>query len=264
MAESKKQYFDVAPPAKKPQTSSAKVMNHAKVPLLEDLTDDQTPSNAMQTSGSPFRPGSLVEPKEKGNEEHESEAVSHDGFTITPLPEKDTTPETEDQPGDEAASEVSDAIPVINESDHTEEKVESDLGAQAVESAQEPANEPEAEPEPEPAPDTKAEPDADTGPEDSATGSGGQDAQESVDKDVPVSQEQFALANISEDSSKKAADAAKTEVQEPKIYDTKEYYVPIGKTHHKHGGAKGAFIFGIICAVVIVAAALYVMYRLSL
>jgi hypothetical protein len=72
--------------------------------------------------------------------------------------------------------------------------------------------------------------------------------------DTPApSSERFSVTDGLPDPGEKATKEAKENMQSPTIYDTKEYHVPIGKSHHAHGGVKGAFIFGIVCALAVVA-----------
>jgi hypothetical protein len=266
--EPEKKYFDVARPvAKRTPPLNDELASKKIIPLLEDVTNDSPPTDAVPVSGAPFRPDSLMEPESAETKEGQPEEVSHAGFTITPLPDKNQESTAAEEPSapneaDEPVSEDKSGPnePVVEAQPELEEKVETELGVWATESVPTAETEPD---KPQKLIATEAEPSADTGPEDSATGSGGQDAKESVDKDVPIPEEQFASADITEDPGKKVAEAAKAEMQEPKIYDTKEYYVPIGKMHHKHGSKKGAFVFGVICAVVVVATTVCVMYKLG-
>jgi hypothetical protein len=76
--------------------------------------------------------------------------------------------------------------------------------------------------------------------------------------------ERFAATDALPDPGQKAAEEAKNNMQDPKPFDTKEYYVPIGNTHHKHGSVKAAMAFGVLCAVLAVAAALYYLYHISM
>jgi hypothetical protein len=234
--EPEKKYFDVARPAgKRASFLGEELAGKKMIPLLEDVTDDTSPADVVPASGAPFKPDGLLEPEPAEPAEAEPAEVSHAGFTITPLPLKDKEPTV----AEESSASPTPSEPGAGESVETEPDEPQKLIA------------------------TTAEPSADTGPEVSVTGSGGQDAPEPANKDVPIPGEQFASANITEDPGKKTAETAQAEMQEPKIYDTKEYYVPIGKMHHKHGGMKGAFIFGIICAIVVVTTTVYVMYKLS-
>jgi hypothetical protein len=265
--EPQKKYFDVAAPAgKRPAMPELKVEDKKIIEPPEKIVDNQLSGNTttIPDDEATFKADTLMEPAEAN--ENEVGEVSNAGFTITPVPEKDEQP----QPSEDS-QEVSSKL---NEGSGQVDKFASIGQFEQVPSEQ--TTESSSEPEPENKDNTKGEsvtvkkipeteesPAADTGPEDSVTGSGGSDNQESVDKDVPMSEEQFASANITEDPGKKAAETAKADMQEPKIYDTKEYYVPIGRAHHKHGGLKGPFVFGIICAIIVVAVALYAMYLLG-
>lgn len=82
--------------------------------------------------------------------------------------------------------------------------------------------------------------------------------------DTPLpAAERFTASDALPDPGKTASDEAKQEMQDPKIFDTKEYYVPIGVTHHKHGSLKMAFLFGVICAVVVVGAIIFYVLKIS-
>lgn len=84
------------------------------------------------------------------------------------------------------------------------------------------------------------------------------------DKDVPViNTEPYAASDALPDDSQKLAGDTKASMQDPKIYDTTVYHVPIKETVHGHGSAKAAFAFGALCAVVAVAAAVYFMAKLG-
>jgi hypothetical protein len=69
--------------------------------------------------------------------------------------------------------------------------------------------------------------------------------------------------NTIPDPGEKMAQQMRANMQEPKIYDTKEFYVPIGNSHHKHGDARTAFLFGIVCACVLVGAVLYYVFVIN-
>lgn len=61
------------------------------------------------------------------------------------------------------------------------------------------------------------------------------------------------------DPATRAANAIKDQMQEPKIYDTNTYHVPINETTHSHGGVKSALVFGAIFAVVVVGGLIFVL-----
>lgn len=50
----------------------------------------------------------------------------------------------------------------------------------------------------------------------------------------------------------RAISTAPTDLQQPRIYDTKQYYVPINDTKHKHGFLVGTIIAGVVTAVIAV------------
>lgn len=82
------------------------------------------------------------------------------------------------------------------------------------------------------------------------------------DKDIPVS-EIYQASDALPDESEKTASDLKDGMQEPKLYDTTAYHVPIKETHHGHGSAKAALVFGALCAVVVLVAAIYYMVQLG-
>jgi hypothetical protein len=75
--------------------------------------------------------------------------------------------------------------------------------------------------------------------------------------------EKYSVVDSVPDPGKEATENAKSGMQDPKVYDTKEYYVPIGNAHHKHGSFKLALLFGVICAVIVVGIVVYVMTNLG-
>lgn len=65
------------------------------------------------------------------------------------------------------------------------------------------------------------------------------------------------------DSSTQDVNAVKDGMQEPKIYDTSVYHVPIKETVHGHGAVKSALIFGAIFAIVVVGAVVFILFKFS-
>jgi hypothetical protein len=88
------------------------------------------------------------------------------------------------------------------------------------------------------------------------------DTQDIPDTPAP-SKERFSAIDALPDPGEKVAAEAKDNMQDPKIFDTKEYYVPIGNTHHGHGHLKAALLFGVIFAIIIIGGAIYTMSRLA-
>ncbi len=78
---------------------------------------------------------------------------------------------------------------------------------------------------------------------------------EPEDVDTPITTTYSATDSLPEDTT---TDATKTETQEPKIYDTTAYHIPIKETTHGHG-TKSAFIFGTVFALVFVGGLVYVL-----
>ena len=245
-----KKYFDVSRPSKKsiPEEPSKPEEDSIKKTVIPIIESDQPESD--EKTGSELLGNTLMEPAE--NEEDKYNAATHAGFTITPLPDKKAPSDSVEPEQETANNDVKD--------NSTQEvpKTNNDPESQATE----PLAEVQPDSKTEPTQESPAKPADDKTPEESPKDSKEQPAQEPEGKDVPIPQDQFANTDSVENNNKKTAVPAE-DIQDPKIYDTKEYYVPIGKIHHKHGGLRGAFVFGIICALLVVAATLYVLYRLG-
>ncbi len=63
------------------------------------------------------------------------------------------------------------------------------------------------------------------------------------------------------DVSQKLTAVAEANMQQPKVFDTNEYFVPIEETVHKHGHVRESLIFGSILAIVVVVAMIFVLSR---
>lgn len=61
------------------------------------------------------------------------------------------------------------------------------------------------------------------------------------------------------DVSQKLTAEAEVNMQQPKAFDTNEYFVPIGETVHKHGHLRESLIFGGILAAIVVAAVVFLL-----
>lgn len=59
------------------------------------------------------------------------------------------------------------------------------------------------------------------------------------------------------DSSQIMTARAEEQMQNPRIFDTKEYHLPITQSVHGHGSKVGALLFGVIFAFAVIAAAIY-------
>lgn len=82
------------------------------------------------------------------------------------------------------------------------------------------------------------------------------------DKDEPVA-DSYQVSDALPDTSERTASAIKEGMQDPKLYDTTAYHVPIKETHHSHGGLKAALAFGIVFAAAVVGGAIYLILRLG-
>lgn len=70
---------------------------------------------------------------------------------------------------------------------------------------------------------------------------------------TPASKARFEASDSLPDENDKRTTEATDDMQAPKIYDTKEYFVPIKNTTHSHGHI-GTVIAGIVSALVVLAA----------
>jgi hypothetical protein len=75
--------------------------------------------------------------------------------------------------------------------------------------------------------------------------------------------DRFVASDALPDPSQPANDDSDLDMQDPKIFDTKEYYVPIGNTHHGHGSLKMALAFGVLCAAIVIGGVLYYVLKIS-
>ncbi|MEI6237385.1 MAG: hypothetical protein WCP03_02185 [Candidatus Saccharibacteria bacterium] len=75
--------------------------------------------------------------------------------------------------------------------------------------------------------------------------------------------DRFVASDALPDPSQPANDDTNQDMQDPKIFDTKEYHVPIGNTHHSHGSLKMALVFGVLCAAIVVGIVLYYVLKVS-
>jgi hypothetical protein len=144
---------------------------------------------------------------------------------------------------------------------HKAQKIEPISEAKSEEPEQEPTKEPELaskdvieEPEEGAANYEKSE-----DPEQKDTTSN----EEPKDEDKPVNTEPFAASDSLPDASEKAAASTKEVMQEPKIFDTKEYYVPIGDAHHAHGHGRTSLLVGLLVAAIVVGVAVFYMYSIG-
>jgi hypothetical protein len=250
-----RKYFDIAPPTTKtpPRTILNPEDQPAGAPAAAMTVDYQPVEDAVlgRSDGQPS--DTLMEPEEANEGQENGDA--RPAFVITPVEhgqndggEIDSTDNAE-LPEDskvisEAQSEVIEKVvskPIV---EHTEEKTtitdssKHEMVAKESKSVELATSLPKAE-----NPDFNKEPEP-----------------KPADKDVPAPAERFAVTDSLPDPGEKATQAAKEGMQDPKTYDTREYYVPIGSAHHKHSGLKMAFLFGIICAVIVVGVTVYVMF----
>jgi hypothetical protein len=260
--EVKRKYFDIAPPpAKKAVKAVVDPEDRPSTSPPPNVTDDD--DQVTDNSGDGFQNDTLMEPDEAS----QNHAIEHRGFTIMPVAQNsdqsEALPAAEPESGDGGysikvnkadSSAVADQTPLPEANAINTAKPESENAT--VQNTPDEAVLNSAQDTPTPvAPESAATPADDNAPSIDAT--------EKVlppDKDVSATVERFAVVDSLPDPGEKVTEVVQENMQNPKIYDTKEYYIPIGHAHHKHGSLKMAFIFGIICALAVVGAAVYVMY----
>lgn len=89
------------------------------------------------------------------------------------------------------------------------------------------------------------------------------DASATVDSKETLVKEQYEATDALPDPSQTAAKNIQASMQEPKIYDTTAYHIPIKDAGHGHGGVKMAFLFGAVFAVIVVGGVVYAMVQLG-
>ena len=67
-----------------------------------------------------------------------------------------------------------------------------------------------------------------------------------------IKKEALGFTDLNVNSSINNVTNAKEDMQQPRIYDTKQYYVPINDTKHKHGFIVGTIIAGLVTAILVV------------
>jgi hypothetical protein len=244
-----KKYMDVArpkgAPAVRPQNRSM---------LGKDA--DKPAQNTVETTDptKPYHDNTITPATAVG--EKTIMPISHTGMDI---PDKQADEKTEDEKPAEEAPESTEAIPSddapqvdplpieakeVPEQDNQEDVA---VNGQPDTPTETESREPEASEESsnEPADNAAVEPVTPT-----------QESTDSANTPAPTS---LSAIDALPDPGEKVAKDAKAEMQDPK----KEYYVPIGNTHHKHGSAKMAFLFGVICAGIVIAAVVYYMFVIN-
>jgi len=274
-SDSDKKYFDVA----KPRTGNpigAPSLKHPKRQMI-NITDDQkppeesSPKTSTEDDNAPIQ-DTLIEPDEAFEPADSSSSLSHPELNVPDHIEidddKSTEAEDEGNKDTETAPVVeSEDIPFVNPLPGTIDE------APAEEASEIEQAEPEAAPE-EPVqaapkeelatqqPEIEKEPLEQTEPE-AASEAPLKAAPKEESNTILSPADRFTASDALPDPGQTASDEAKEEMQDPKIFDTKEYYVPIGVTHHSHGGLKMAFAFGILCAVVVVGAILFYVLKIG-
>ncbi|HUD03386.1 MAG TPA: hypothetical protein VMR51_01205 [Patescibacteria group bacterium] len=236
-SDTKKKYFDVAKPA--PSAPSVHLQNRQT--LKPDPEIAKKASKEIEAASD-----TLLDPA--NSNPPAALPVSHPDLKIDKSASETTdeaaTSESTEENTDKTADKTED-IPAVDPLPGTvkEEVSEKEETPKDESTEEKPETEDENEPKTEPADESK-------------------DAKDEPDTPAPP-KERYAATDALPDPGEKAAVEAKETMQDPKIFDTKEYYVPIGNTHHGHGHLKAALLFGVICAVVVIGAAIYIMSRLA-
>lgn len=240
MADEKK-YFDVSPPPLKPK-------NHNFLKKDENTKNIDKQEEKETADANP----DLEQPEvDKSKTPQEETVVNQQAPEVKPLAEA-VSKEVKDKPQDEKPGLPEVKTGLIKE-DAKDKREDMPLEAKQPEiENEEPQNKIEAK-------DAKE-------PENSKTIEGKPeqgDPKKSEGANISTSPASSGVIDALPDPGEKAAIEAQDNMQEPKIYDTKEYYVPIGKAHHKHGNTKMAFFFGVLLAILVIAAAVYIMFLMG-
>lgn len=226
--EVKKKFFDVAPP--KSAASSPPIVQPRKNQMIS-ITEPEPAA----TDG----PNTLLAP---------SDNIPHRELIID-VPTPKTESVTQPEPEVVSAEALTKNQPEVVADTEPEEPIAAKVDEQEQVAVDEPATEASAI---DPLPETVAA-------ESSQEPQPSEKELAEADKEIPAS-EGYAISDALPD---KSVSEAKDAMQDPKIYDTNAYHVPIKETHHGHGSAKAAFAFGALFAAAVVACALYVMMRIG-
>lgn len=264
--DNKRKYFDIAPPSSNPPaTSSIQPQNR---PMLGHIDNSAAPSQSPIDDlgvNEPTQQDTLMDPDEAGDlskenllnhnaSEAEKVVSVADGNLNRTIP-----PETIENADIPAVN----PLPSTNTKDTivaTENEAEKGTITATTISSEKVIN---------PLPTTKPA-QSDELPKDMSKPSNLSDTPKENDtdmlsakEDTTLLHERFTVTDSMPDPGEQVAKTAQDNMQNPKIYDTKEYYVPIGDTHHTHGNLKGALIFGMICAIIVIGAVIYLMFRVG-
>lgn len=227
----KKKFFDITPPSSAASNSKAPKIVPQKRQVMVSEPDSQPadvllpPSEVGTSSEKTVKPPTTQKAKtilppapeetaaKKADDTKEDSVKEAESIVPSPSVETEVAEASEGQTTELPPSELTDSTPASSDEMPAVDPL-------PTSTAQEPEEAPVSEPEPE-------------------------------DKETPVT-DTFSAKDSLPDDSQKAADAIKTEMQEPKIYDTTAYHVPIKETMHGHG-VTSAFVFGAIFAVITVA-----------
>jgi len=273
---SNKKYFDVSPPSTAP---TVKPLNRQMMKKTEDAPKvDKTFS---EDSNDPTKPSNGTDNSGDSSKIVDSAQESHPDFAnmaknATKAAEEAKKSEIADKkaekPDTEAAAEAEaekekqkelENLPQVNPLPETES--DSDPDPKTEEDADQLKDDETVKAEEESSePDSDFDKDTDKKEEKADKAKDNLPVNVKSTEDVPASSDdKFATSDGLPDASQAAAKEAAENMQDPKIYDTKEYYVPIGVTHHKHGTAKAAIMFGILFAIIVVGGILYFMVKLG-
>jgi len=266
-SDSSKKYFDVAPP-------SAPIVQPRNRRMATAKKDAGPPEEypLKTTDETANYDDTLIDQPEAS--EPSASSLSHPDLAVPDIDQsadstdKPTPEESQgdnEEPGKEEPADLPGVNPLPGTMDESrapseEEEVQEDEAPEAVEADEEPEKQDQEPQELEHHPDNSEKKHSpiieESDPEP-------KEAEEPADDSKIIPAEPFAATDALPDPGETAADEAKDDMQDPKIYDTKEYFVPIGNTHHKHGGLKMAFAFGILCAAAVVGAIFYYALKLN-
>jgi hypothetical protein len=245
-----KKYFDVAKP-RNTQAAGAPVVKNSKRQMINIIDDKKPPEETSPKSNSEDDTKSFDDTLMDQPEASvpATKPLSHPDLDVpVEIEYEEEKPDDTDKQDEKKPESTDEGKPFVDPLPGTIEK--------------EP--EPPKKDDPEPAKEETEEVDEASADQKTVQSESSEQAVKKAEPDEPASStERFATTDALPEASQPATDEAKDEMQDPKIYDTKEYYVPIGNSYHSHGGLKMAFAFGILCAVIVVGAIVYYMLKIG-
>lgn len=263
-----KKYFDVAKPRSAPANSgTAPILNNPKRQMInigdgEKPPEESGPISNIDDENQPYDDTLMDQPEAS---EPSAEPLAHPELVLPTDNKNDDQSEEDgevhnDESKENDAKQANEDTPFVNPLPGT---IEEEKPPEEV------VEEPEPEEEKAEEQETKQEPKADKSAGEKVV----KPLEDSENKDQPIEEkpqpdtpapppERFSAIDALPEE-EKTTEEVKEGMQDPSIYDTKEYYVPIGNTHHSHGGLKMAFAFGLLCAVIVVGAIIFYMLNIA-